>query len=151
MAFGKLQQGIMEIIEIKEYSQVHHCAVQRLLDVLVPEPMVLSEAYFREIIASDNSHLLLLQTEGEVIGMVTVSLYKNPTGTKAWIEDVAIDTAHQGKGLGRFMMQHAISFAKSLGADALMLTSSPFRVAANNLYKSLGFEQRETNVYKILF
>lgn len=142
---------MMDVKEIKEFSPAHYHAVQRLLDVLVPEPMVLTEAYFREIIASENSHLLLLHAEDEVIGMVTVSLYKNPTGTKAWIEDVAIDPVHQGKGLGRFMMQHAIFFAKSAGADALMLTSSPFRVAANNLYRSLGFEQRETNVYKIVF
>jgi len=34
------------------------------------------------------------------------------------------------------------------GADSVNFTSRPSRTAANNLYVSLGFEQRETNVYR---
>lgn len=141
----------MEIIEVKEFSTAYHAAVQRLLNALVSKPMVLSESYFKELIASENSHLFLLLAEGKAAGMVTVGIYKNPTGTKAWIEDVVVDVDCRGKGWGRFIMQHAISFAEAQGADSLMLTSRPSRVAANQLYRSLGFEQRETNVYKLTF
>jgi ribosomal protein S18 acetylase RimI-like enzyme len=45
-------------------------------------------------------------------------------------------------------METAIFKAKELGCKNINLTSSPNRVAANALYKKLGFEIRETNVYR---
>lgn len=140
-----------ELIEVKEFTPVYHARIQALMDALVSEPLELTEEYLKELIASESSHLFLLHIEEEVAGMITVGLYKCPTGTKAWIEDVVIDESYRSKGLGRFIMQEAISFAKVSGAHSLMLTSRPSRVAANKLYQSLGFEQRETNVYKISF
>ena len=35
-----------------------------------------------------------------------------------------------------------------LGAKTIDLTSRPSREAANRLYQRLGFEMRETNVYR---
>ena len=44
----------------------------------------------------------------------------------------------------------SLSFARrELGDVDLHLTSSSRRVAANNLYRSVGFQQRETNVYNL--
>ena len=83
--------------------------------------------------------------------MLTVGIYKSPTGTKAWIEDVVVDGSYRGQGLGRLLVEHAIAFSKSLGADSLMLTSNPSRIAANKLYQSLNFTQKETNVYRMTF
>jgi hypothetical protein len=48
------------------------------------------------------------------------------------------------------MMEHIIDFARrELGDVELHLTSTPKRVAANSLYRSVGFQQRETNVYNL--
>lgn len=84
----------------------------------------------------------------EIVGMATLSLCPLPTGTKAWIEDVVIDAPFRGKGLGRQLLEHLIAEAR-LKAVSINLTSHPKRQAANHLYQSLGFEQRETNVYKM--
>lgn len=141
----------MDFFEVKEFLPAYLTGIQKLIDALVPEPLVLSESALKKLIAAENSHLFLLYVEGEMAGMITVGLYGCPTGIKAWIEDVVVDEKYRGKGYGRFLVQQGISFARSSGAKTLMLTSRPSRVAANKMYQSLGFEQRETNVYRIGF
>ena len=55
---------------------------------------------------------------------------------------------HGGKGVGKELMNHALNVAKELGAKSADLTSRPSREAANKLYQAIGFERRETNVYR---
>ena len=81
--------------------------------------------------------------------MFTVGMYLSPTGSKAWIEDVVVDEAYRGCGLGRVLMSHAIEYCKAEKIDTVYLTSNPRRVAANALYQSMGFERKETNMYKL--
>ena len=139
----------MKIIEVREFSEEYSEIVQKFLGQLLSEPVSFMETDFKELLASGNSHLFLLFDEAAIAGMATVGIYRSPSGSKAWIEDVVIDESYRGMGLGRLLTQHAIDFAKSQRADLLMLTSSPKRIAANNLYQSIGFEQKETNVYRM--
>ncbi len=140
----------MEIIEIKKYNSDYLVVIQKLLSELMGKPVQFPESSFKEILSSENSHLFFLKDKESVIGMFTVGIYKSPTGSKAWIEDVVVDNNVRGKGLGRLIMEYAISYVKSLCVETLMLTSNPSRVIANKLYQSLGFEQKETNVYRMI-
>jgi len=83
--------------------------------------------------------------------MLTIGTYDIPSGTKVWIEDVVVDESHRGEGIGRQLTLFAIDFAKSKGYKTLELTSRPSRIAANQLYRTLGFTLRETNVYRYNF
>lgn len=142
----------MRIKEITEYSLEVKEAIDNLLGLLVGKDTSISEHQLREIIASNNSHLFFaLGDKDAYIGMLTVGIYQSPTGKKAWIEDVVVDEAYRGKGVGKNLAAFAIQFAKQQHVDTLMLTSNPARVAANSLYKKMGFEQRETNVYRMIF
>ena len=49
---------------------------------------------------------------------------------------------------GRFLVQVFMNVLAFVPID-LHLTSMPSRVEANALYQALGFEQRDTNVYKM--
>jgi ribosomal protein S18 acetylase RimI-like enzyme len=60
-----------------------------------------------------------------------------------------VDEALRGLGLGRKLVSHAINYCKEQGVHTLYLTSKPKRIAANALYQSLGFEQKETNLYRM--
>ena len=64
------------------------------------------------------------------------------------VEDVVVDGTARGKGLGQKLVMAAIEKAKERGATSVNLTSSPTRTAANALYQKMGFNQRETNVYR---
>jgi ribosomal protein S18 acetylase RimI-like enzyme len=81
--------------------------------------------------------------------MLTIGEYLAPTGRKVWIEDVVVDEAMRGRSLGRMLVEHAITYSKTTGGGTLMLTSRPSRIAANRLYRSCGFEPKETNMYRM--
>ena len=139
------------IIEINTYSPEYHEAMQRFLDQLTPEHMTLTEEMCQQLIASENSHLFFLMQNEQVAGMLTVGIYYSPTGGKAWIEDVVVDETFRGQGLSKRLVAHAIEFTQSKQIPLLMLTSNPKRIAANKLYQAMGFERKETNVYRMKF
>lgn len=140
-----------EIIEIQSYSTEYHKAMQRFLDQLTTNPMILTEEMFRRLLVSENSHLFFLMKDEQIAGMLTVGIYHSPTGGKAWIEDVVVDETFRGQGLSKLLVAHAIEFIQSQGIPSLMLTSNPKRIAANKLYQAMGFGRKETNVYRMKF
>lgn len=92
--------------------------------------------------------LMVYKDEGEILGMLTLVTFTIPTGTRAWIEDVVVDDAARGKGIGRALVEAACDLATTRGAKSVDLTSRPSREAANRLYRRCGFAARETNVYR---
>lgn len=141
----------MHIIQATEYRPYYLEATQKLLNQLVSGDSLLTESYFKEMLSSANTYLFFLYDEVAIIGMFSVGFYQTPSGKKAWLEDVVIEQTYRGQGLGRKLIEQAISFVKLEGADTFMLTSNAKRIAANSLYRSVGFEQRETNVYRMSF
>ena len=139
------------IIEIKTYSPEYLEAMQRFLDQLTTSPMVLTESMFQQLLESENSHLFFIMKDEQIAGMLTVGIYHSPTGGKAWIEDVVVDETFRGQGLSKLLVAHAIEFVKAQQIPSLMLTSNPKRIAANKLYQAMGFERKETNVYRMKF
>lgn len=97
-----------------------------------------------------NTHIYLLRlADGQLVGTATLSYSVLFTGKKAWIEDVVVDEKERGKGLARLLLTHLQAEARVHGANSVNLTSRPSRESANHLYRSMGFEPRETNVYKM--
>ena len=139
----------MEILEIRRYSKRIFKAVNHLLPQLDPGAEFLKEVDLKFILKSPGTHLFAAITdENEITGILLAIIYLIPSGTKFWIEDVVVDEAYRGRGIGKKLMVHAMEFAKSSGAKSVDLTSRPSRVEANKLYRELGFVLRETNVYR---
>ena len=80
--------------------------------------------------------------------MLFRSTFPIPTGVRAWIEDVVVDGDARSHGVGEALNMAAIEEARVRGAITVELTSRPSREAANRLYRRIGFEPRETNVYR---
>lgn len=103
------------------------------------------------IIDAPGSVLLIardLLDNNRIVGSLTLVLFQIPTGQRAWIEDVVVDNAVRGRGIGDQLNRVALERAKNAGATTVDLTSRPSREAANRLYQRIGFEKRETNVYR---
>ena len=139
----------MPLLRPTDFRQSHYDAVVRLLGQLTTRDITFTEGDYRRLIESSNSSLFLLLDGDTVTGMLTVGTYLSPTGSKAWIEDVVVDTACRGRGLGRQLVAYAIDYCRLQGIETLYLTSNPKRIAANALYQSLGFERKETNLYRM--
>ena len=138
----------MIIYKAIDYSENLLHAVNALLPQLTSKKAEISAALLSDIIHSQNSSLFLAKENDEILGMLTLLTIHIPTGIRCIVEDVVVDAKLRGKGAGRSLMEAAIQKAKNMGCDNINLTSSPHREAANALYKKLGFEIRETNVYR---
>lgn len=138
----------MEVIEVTKYSPDVAKVLQQLLPQLSQSAAPPSEELTRRIVGSDSSRLLLAKEAGIVLGMLTIVIFPIPSGVRAWIEDVVVDEAGRGKGVGEALNQHALQLAKNEGARTVDLTSRPSREAANRLYQRIGFIPRKTNIYR---
>jgi ribosomal protein S18 acetylase RimI-like enzyme len=95
-----------------------------------------------------NDTVFIARDSGVIVGSLTLVIFRLPTGLRAWIEDVVVDEAARGKGVGEKLNKAAIKATFDSGARTLDLTSRPSREEANRLYRKLGFKARETNVYR---
>ncbi len=120
-----------------------------LLPQLSSSPPALSLKELEQIVSSPATRLLVAKdAEGRVHGMLTLVLFLVPTGMRAWIEDVVVDEGIRRGGVATALVQSAVAVAEAAGVRTVDLTSRPSREAANRLYQRLGFELRETNVYR---
>ncbi len=125
-------------------------SIRTLIEQLTGRESTFSEDDLRNVLQDSASRLFVMHHNDNIVGMITLGIYFCPTGRKVWVEDVVIDRELRGKGLGEELIEYAINYVKEhLAPCSLMLTSRPSRVAANELYRKSGFEQRQTNVYKI--
>ena len=92
--------------------------------------------------------LYALRRRSQIAACATAVLFTTPTGNHCRIEDVVVDEKHRGKGLGRKLMEQTIAILRKKHVGSVELTSRSSRVAANALYRSLGFILHKTNVYK---
>jgi ribosomal protein S18 acetylase RimI-like enzyme len=123
-------------------------ACHRLIPQLSSSSAQISLAELREIISSETSVLFAARLNGNIVGLLTLVVFRIPTAMRAWIEDVVVDESARGKGVGEALNRAALDEARRRGAKTVDLTSRPSRVAANRLYQRIGFVARETNVYR---
>jgi ribosomal protein S18 acetylase RimI-like enzyme len=100
------------------------------------------------IVAAPGNTLFLARDRGRIVGMLTLVVFTIPTAVRAWIEDVVVDEGSRGTGVAAALVEAALDRAAVLGARTVDLTSRPDREVANRLYVRMGFERRETNVYR---
>ncbi|PIB38991.1 GNAT family N-acetyltransferase [Maribacter sp. 4G9] len=85
--------------------------------------------------------------DGELIGIAMMANYKVVSGYKGMIEDVVVSETHQGKGIGRKLMELLLTQAEKRELDDVLLFSGHHRTAAIGLYKSLGFTLKNSGLY----
>jgi ribosomal protein S18 acetylase RimI-like enzyme len=141
----------MSIEKITEVTDELVAAFGRLTPQLSASNPAPTRAELAEMVGSPAISLLVAREPnagGAIVGSLTLAMFRIPTGLRAWIEDVVVDSAQRGKGIGEALTREALRVAQEAGATTVDLTSRPSREAANRLYQRIGFEKRETNVYR---
>ena len=144
----------MQAIEIRELSVITSDLVQSLANLVrqLSAPATLpTRDELEQIIQSPATILLVARQTDRVVGMLTLVLFRIPTGMRGIIEDVVVDEAHRGQGIAAALTNVALVRAQAAGVRTVDLTSRPSREAANRLYVKLGFHRRESNVYRFSF
>ena len=140
---------MVEIIEISEANNEILSQVNGLLPQLSKSASPLSLESLDILAKSESTNLFVAKEGKKVWGMLSLVLFPIPTGTKAWVEDVVVDSSARGKGIGKALMNHALKKVREKRGKSIDLTSRPSRETANKLYQSLGYQKRETNVYRL--
>lgn len=108
-------------------------------------------AALRAIVEHPDTFLFMardLDDGARMFGSLTLVTFRIPTGLRAFIEDVVVDETTRRSGAGRALTTAALDKARSLGVSTVDLTSRPSREAANEMYQNMGFELRNSNLYR---
>jgi len=143
--------GMRSAVSVEIASQASEellLACHRLIPQLSSSSKSITTSELAEIIDCDSTLMFVAKVDNQIVGLLTLALFRIPTAMRAWIEDVVVDSAARGHGVGEALNQAAIAEAKRRGAKTVDLTSRPSRQAANRLYQRIGFAQRDTNVYR---
>ena len=125
----------------------------RLLPQLSKSAPPLDADALTAIASAQANTVLIARVGGEIVGTLTLVIFPIPTGIRAWIEDVVVDESMRGKQfggkrVGEALTIEAVRIATEAGARTVDLTTRPSRVAAGKLYERMGFEQRDSRVYR---
>ena len=136
----------VEILSEVTYEVVG--AFDRLIPQLSTTAKPLDAAALAAIVSAPASTVLIARLNGGIVGTLTLAMFPIPTGVRAWIEDVVVDEAARGQRVATALIDEAIKLARQSGARTVDLTSRPSRTSAGQLYERLGFEQRDTRMYR---
>ena len=145
---GEIKVGAASGVDDELIAAFNRLVPQLSRGAAVPTPELI-----REILEAPANTVLIARDDrdnGRIVGMLTLVVFRIPTGVRAWIEDVVVDEAVRGRGVGEALSQEAIQRAVGAGARTVELTSRPSREAANRLYQRLGFVRRDSNVYRYM-
>jgi ribosomal protein S18 acetylase RimI-like enzyme len=140
----------MRIEIVTEAAAELEAAFQRLVPQLTKNNPPPSLDDLAALVRESASTLMVARDEkNQIVGALTLTVYRVPTGIRSIIEDVIVDETARGQGIGEALLKHAIALAREKGAANISLTSNPMREAANKLYLRMGFKFRETNAYQM--
>ena len=145
---------MIRVVEAERVDTDLVAAFARLVPQLSRSSPPPTEAQLAEMVDAAGTRVLLAVDDERggagdaVVGSLTLVLFRIPTGVRAWIEDVIVDGSARRRGVGEVLARRALEVAAGAGARTVDLTSRPAREAANRLYVKLGFERRDTNVYR---
>ena len=139
----------MRIDAATEATQELLDALTSLLPQLNPRLKPLTLERLERVIRDPDTTLLVVNDGERIVGAAAVFVYATPAFVKARIEDVIVDEQSRGKGVGEALVRRCIEIARERGAEIVELQSARWREVANRLYPRLGFELRESNLYRL--
>lgn len=123
-------------------------AFERLIPQLTNAPIPNPDAL--QALINSPSRLVIARSPAEtgpIVGAACLGVFRTPSGLHAHIEDVIVDESARGQGIGEALVRALLDLARQMGLPGVSLTCNPRRVAANALYRKMGFKQWQTNVY----
>lgn len=138
----------VEVVVVREATTEIVQAMDLLLPQLSTTATPLDAPALERLVSSQATTVLVARVDGTIVGMLTLVMFRVPTGLRARIEDVVVDESARGHGVGSALTQEALRLAQRDGARTVDLTSRPSRTAAIRLYERLGFRPRDSRLYR---
>ncbi len=123
-------------------------AFERLIPQLTAAPIP-TRAELQKLLESPSRLIIARHPDasGSIVGSACLGVFRTPSGVHAHVEDVIVDESLRGQGIGEALVRALLEIAREMGLRGVSLTCNPRRVAANELYKKMGFKEWKTNTY----
>ena len=120
-------KAVKLLLEELENRSFQHAIFDPIFTQYLQEPLTLLQ--------------VLVCNETEIIGFISCKgqALLHHDGLVFEIQEMIVSAAHQGKGLGRKMIDLIREEVKGLGAKSLEVTSNKRRKEAHAFYQSVGF------------
>ena len=113
----------------------------REFDEPAPEPAVLAER-LRQLIEGGDTVVVLAGDGPDGLAVLRFRAAIWSAGLECYLAELYVAPAGRGRGLGRALMEAALSEARARGADTMDVGVDEPDLAARRLYESLGFTNR---------
>lgn len=142
---------IFEILSSANLSDGDVARINELLRELSPKAKTRTREDISEVLENDFVFVARESEQGSIVSMVTLVIVTRLIAPKTLIEDVVTAASYRGRGYGTKLMEMAIQTARELKINIVDLTSSNTeeRAAAHRRYKALGFEARDSTLYRL--
>lgn len=141
----------MQVEEVRAATPDVHAALARLLPQLNPNLDVPTMERIEALMADPHVTLLVVREGADIVGTATVIVYTTPFWIKARLDEVVVDASARGRGVGEAVVRACLDVARRKGAQVAELQSGrgPARAAAHRLYKRIGFEVRDSDLFRV--
>jgi len=141
---------MVRIEVVTEATTEVYAALERLLPQLNSQLAIPTMERLQALVADPAVSLLVARDDGQIAGTTTVIVYTTPFWIKARLDEVVVDEASRGKGVGAALVKASLDLAREKGVEVVELQSGVSRDAAHRLYARMGFKLRETAVFRIV-
>jgi ribosomal protein S18 acetylase RimI-like enzyme len=100
-------------------------------------------------VTTDDTATYVAVTGDQVVGMVTLCVFRTLTGPKAHLDHLVVAPDARRRGIGRALVEHAMTQAQAAGASRIDLTAHERKRAGHALYEALGFRRRDTTAFRL--
>lgn len=137
----------VEMIGIRDCRHSDFDRVFGLLRQLWPDPTLSREAIgdaFMRGLDSDSQRYICAVVEDRPVGFCSLIVRSSiwAQGHLGYIDELVVDEAHRGKGIGGMLLQRAVELAREAGCGKVELDSAFHREEAHRFYERQGFENR---------
>lgn len=92
--------------------------------------------------------VFVFEDGGRVVGYVTTRIdHATRIGR---IPNIAVDPAAQGKGIGRALMDHALTFFRAEGMEAAKIETLEQNAVGSRFYPDVGFEEVGRQIHYLM-
>ena len=137
-------------IDILQPSDVNETIAKQVKELFSQLNPSIEQVNLAEVFKPENNITFAYCMDKEnnkVVGIALMCAYTVVSGYKGWVEDVVVDKTYRGRGIGRKLMEKLVNEGREKGLSEILLFSADKRIEAISLYKSLGFQQKESRIY----
>lgn len=125
-------------IEIKILRQGDDAVLAHVAPGVFDDPIDIAAT--ARFLADARHHLAVALEDGLVIGFVSAVHYVHPDKPhpELWINEVAVAPTHQGRGIGKAMMEAVLEVGRELGCGEAWVLTNRRNIPAMRLYAAVG-------------